>query len=79
VLSIWGTDNMGRWKRFGIVIVQYATDHDPPHVHIFKNGKRLLRFNIEAWETMEGKMTSSARKALEALRREGAFGEKSKV
>jgi hypothetical protein len=70
---------MGRWKRFGIVVVQYATDHGPPHGHIFRDGKRLLKFNIEDWETMEGEMTSSARKALEALRREGEFGEKSKV
>ncbi len=64
---------MGRWKRFGLVVVRYLTDHDPPHVHVFKDGKRILKFDIESWRMMEGKMTSNARKALEALRREGVL------
>jgi hypothetical protein len=53
--------------------VLYSTDHDPKHVHVFEDRKRLLKFNIEAWTVMEGKMTSKARKALEALRKEGAI------
>ncbi len=64
---------MGRWKRFGLVVVRYLTDHDPPHVHVFKDGKRILKFDIESWQVMEGKMTSNARKALEELRREGVL------
>jgi len=47
------------------------TDHDPPHVHVFQDGKRILKFDIEGWQVMEGKMTTNARKALEGLRREG--------
>lgn len=62
---------MGRWKRFGVIVVWYANDHDPKHVHIFEDGKRLLKFDIENWTVMEGKMTAKARKALETLRREG--------
>ncbi len=61
---------MGRWKRFGVVVVRYLTDHDPPHVHVFQDGKRILKFDIQSWRVMEGKMTSNARKALEGLRRE---------
>jgi hypothetical protein len=68
---------MGRWKRFGVIVVQYSTDHDPPHVHVFEDGKRILKFNIEAWTLMEGNMTTRARRALNALRNEGVFGEKS--
>ena len=62
---------MGRWKRYGVIVVRYSTDHDPKHVHVFEDRKRLLKFNIEDWSVMEGKMTSKARKALEALRQEG--------
>jgi hypothetical protein len=68
---------MSRWKRF--VVVRYSMDHDPPHVHVFQDGKRILKFDIEAWAVMEGEMMPKARKAVEALRREGAFVEKSKV
>jgi Domain of unknown function (DUF4160) len=62
---------MGRWKRFGVIVVAYATDHDPKHVHVFEDRKRLLKFDIESWTVMEGTMTSKARRALEALRKEG--------
>ena len=62
---------MGRWKRFGVIVVQYSNDHDPKHVHVFEDRKRVLKFDIENWEVMVGKLTTKARKALEALRREG--------
>ena len=47
---------MGRWERVGW--------HRYP---IFKDRKRLLKRDIENWTGMEGKLTSNARKALEAL------------
>ncbi len=67
---------MGRWKRFGVIVVRYSTDHDPPHVHVFQNGARILKFDIESWRVMEGRITSKACKALASLRKEGVFGEK---
>ncbi|HEY2986762.1 MAG TPA: hypothetical protein VGL11_03490 [Candidatus Binatia bacterium] len=57
---------MGRWKRHGVIVVLYSTDHDPK-----EDRKRLLKFDIETWTVMEGKMTPKAKRALEALRREG--------
>lgn len=65
--------DMGRWKRFGVVVVRYLTDHDPPHVHVFQDKRRILKFDIEGWRVMEGKMTANARKALEGLRKEGVL------
>lgn len=62
---------MSRWKRHGVIVVLYSTDHDPKHVHVFEDRKRLLKFDVEFWTVMEGKMTPGTRKALEALRREG--------
>lgn len=62
---------MSRWKRHGVIVVLYSTDHDPKHVHVFEDRKRFLKFDIESWTLMEGKMTPKARKALESLREEG--------
>ena len=70
---------MGRWKRAGVIVVLYSTDHDPRHVHVFEDGKRLVKFNLESWKVMEGRLTSKARRALEALRKEGVFDEKPDV
>lgn len=64
---------MGRWKRCGVIVVLYATDHEPKHVHVFEDGKRLLKFDIDSWTVMEGRMTPKARKALETLRKEQAI------
>ena len=62
-----------------MIVVLYSTDHDPRHVHVFEDGKRLVKFNLESWTVMEGKLTSKARRALEALRKEGVFDEKPDV
>ncbi len=72
-------NNMGRWKRFGVIVVRYATDHAPRHVHVFEDGNRLLKFDIESWSVMQVELTSRARRALEALRKEGAFDEESEI
>jgi hypothetical protein len=70
---------VGRWKRGGVIVVWYATDHDPQHVHVFEDGKRLLKFDIESWVVMEGTLTSKARTALDSLRAEGVFDAKPDV
>jgi hypothetical protein len=70
---------MVRWKRFGVIVVKYLTDHDPPHVHVFQDGVRILKFDIENWTVMEGELTSKARRALESLRKEGMLNEESKI
>jgi hypothetical protein len=70
---------MVRWKRFGVIVVKYLTDHDPQHVHVFQDGVRILKFDIDNWTVMEGKMTPKARRALESLRKEGMIDEKSEI
>jgi hypothetical protein len=70
---------MVRWKRFGVIVVKYSTDHDPKHVHVFQDGARILKFDVNNWTIMEGVMTPKARRALESLRREGIFNEKSEI
>ena len=66
---------MSRWKRFGIVVVLYKTDHWPRHVHVFQDGKRALKFDIDSWSVIEGRLTARTKRALEALREEGVFEE----
>ena len=50
--------------------------HAPRHVHVFEDGKRCLKFNIESWTVMEGNLSTKVRKALESLKSEGVFDEK---
>ncbi len=62
---------MPKWKLYGVIVVLYQTDHPPRHVHVFEDGKRLLKFNTEDWTVMEGQLTSKARRALQSLRAKG--------
>ena len=64
---------MSRWKRYGVIVVLHSTDHASRHVHVFENGQRRLKFDIENWQVMEGKMTAKAKKALISLREEGVL------
>ncbi|MBI2604590.1 MAG: DUF4160 domain-containing protein [Deltaproteobacteria bacterium] len=68
---------MGRWKRFGVIVALIIGDHAPRHVHVYEDGKRVLKFDIENWKVMEGKVTPRSKRALESLRDEGVFDERS--
>lgn len=38
---------MSRWKAGGYVVVQYATDHPPLHVHVFRDGAEVAKYDLE--------------------------------
>jgi hypothetical protein len=54
------------WKVRGFVIVQYPGDHEPLHVHVFKDRRRVGRFNLEDRTWMEGPLDAAdqARRAI---------------
>lgn len=62
---------MTKWKRNGVMIAQHQDDHRPKHVHIFEDGKKMARFDIEKWQVLSGELTPRAKKALKILREEG--------
>lgn len=56
---------MGRKKIGGFVIEWYIGDHLPLHVHIYKDGLHLGRFDLESQKPMKGLiMTDKLKRAL---------------
>ncbi len=55
---------MGKIRRGGYVFITYKGDHDPPHVHVYRDGKLVAKWNLEAWVLMRGSVN---RKLLELL------------
>lgn len=56
---------MGRRKVGGFVFEWYSGDHRPLHVHVFKDGIYLGRFDIESGRPMKGlKITDKLKKVL---------------
>jgi hypothetical protein len=67
---------MSRIKLGNYIFVAWIGDHSPRHVHVFKDKKCLVKWNIDSWTLMKGKNNMNARilALLEFLRDEGAFG-----
>jgi hypothetical protein len=37
---------MAQWRAGGYVIRQYATDHDPPHVHVYRDRDLMAKVAV---------------------------------
>lgn len=58
---------MPTWKRAGYEIVWYAGDHPPVHVHIFRDGQLLDRYDLEHGVFMDGTIGRHMGRVLKAL------------
>lgn len=62
---------MPTWKRSGYLFRMYQNDHPPLHVHVFKDGKQLDRYDLEGGEFMDGTIGRHKGRALQAMREVG--------
>jgi hypothetical protein len=62
---------MGRVKRGGFVFLTWIGDHQPRHVHIIKDGRMILKWDLDNERIMEGEVNQKALRVLDDLRTEG--------
>jgi hypothetical protein len=48
---------MTKLRRGGYVFVTYISDHAPRHVHVYRDGELVLKWNLADQVPMEGKPT----------------------
>ena len=58
-------------KRGNYSFITWKGDHDPRHVHVFENGKEVLKWNLDNHVAIKGKITKKIRKLIEELIKEG--------
>jgi hypothetical protein len=58
-------------RRGGYVFVSWIGDHPPRHVHVYLNGRLVLKWNLEAWRPMHGRPTRRVLRLLRELVEEG--------
>jgi hypothetical protein len=58
---------MPKVRRGGYIFVTYIGDHDPRHVHIFRDGKEIAKWNLEASVLMSGAVHRKLLKVLAEL------------
>lgn len=62
---------MGKVKRGGYIFLVWIGDHSPKHVHVYKNGNLIVKWDLENNIAMKGSATRTILKHIEALLQEG--------
>jgi hypothetical protein len=58
-------------RRGGYVFLAWAGDHSPRHVHVYRDGVQVLKWDLENWIPMQGKPTAKVLGLIKALSDEG--------
>ena len=61
---------MAKRRCGGYVFVRWVGDHGPRHVHVYRDGTLIVKWDAENWRPMKGKANHAVRRLLERLRRE---------
>jgi hypothetical protein len=62
---------MGKIRRGNYVFLTWVGDHSPRHVHVYKKGKLVLKWDLENETPMKGKATREILELIRELREEG--------
>lgn len=62
---------MSKIRRGGYVFVTYIGDHAPRHVHVYRDSRLVVKWDLDHNETMEGQINRSILKQITQLRKEG--------
>jgi hypothetical protein len=62
---------MVKIRRGNYVFLTWIGDHAPRHVHVYRNSKLVVKWDLENWLPMEGKANRGLLKLIEELNKEG--------
>ena len=60
-------------RRGGYVFLTWKGDHSPRHVHVYRRGKLVVKWDLENWQAMRGRADARVARLLRRLREEGAL------
>ena len=62
---------MGKIRRGNYVFLTWKGDHSPRHVHVYRDSKLVVKWDLEHWLPMEGKADRRLLQIIEELESEG--------
>ena len=62
---------MGKVRRGGYVFMSWKSDHPPRHVHVYREGKLIVKWDLEHDKAMRGSASTEVRRLIRALQSEG--------
>lgn len=51
---MWYYPVVSKFRRGNYVFLTWVGDHSPRHVHVYKDGILVVKWNLEDWVAMEG-------------------------
>lgn len=64
---------MGKVRRGGYIFVTWKGDHAPRHVHVYRDGVLIVKWDLDHRQPMIGKATRLVRALIEELESEGVL------
>ena len=65
------TLDVAKIRRRGYVFVARKSDHSPRHVHVYRNGRLVVKWDLESKLTMKGNVSRRLLDAIKELEAEG--------
>ncbi len=62
---------MGKVRRGGYVFLTWVGDHAPRHVHVYKDGELVLKWDLDNGLPMKGEPSRRVLRYIQELREEG--------
>ena len=62
---------MGKVRRGNYIFLTWKGDHSPRHVHVYRDGKLIVKWDLENWQPMKGTATKRLLRIIEELDSEG--------
>lgn len=62
---------MPRIRRGGYVFVSWKGDHAPRHVHVYRGGRFVLKWDLDRDRVMKGRASRRVQELIAGLRAEG--------
>jgi hypothetical protein len=64
---------MGKLRRGGFIFVTWQGDHPPRHVHVYRDGRLVVNWNLDDQVAMKGAATDRILRLIAELQKEGAL------
>ncbi len=62
---------MPKIRRGGYVFLAWIGDHSPRHVHVYRDGTLIVKWDLDNWQPMKGRPTARIERLLRELVEEG--------
>ena len=64
---------MSKIRRGNFVFVAWVGDHSPRHVHVYKDGRLVVKWDLENRQAMKGHADARLKKLMDELVKEGSL------